>query len=481
MLRFSRIFNIDKAQAELDFVDITPGADIPLYIDPYALTTREDDWSIASHELVVSFFQEVLNSIKSKDERRGIQLLSHLGEPEETHLGVSKEGNRGRGIGSVQAAELYNSLRKSRAAKSALLEDLSDFALFIGNIGRDKISDITTNVIRKTLIDYTQSQCFLYNIPMRKVSSGFYWCINTKEWIQGYVELPVYDNSKILLAPKHTVRYQVGVDHTRYRKMFVLEYLKGEHLRADDGLVTTLRDKKGKLKKKVVYKKTLDLHYPTSKDFLAEFSSEHPEVIDKYRDSLKELASRIPDINGENYQESVLALSLKEHLIEISTGAASANEYHDFCLSAISFLFFPNLIYPKKEQEINQGRKRIDITYTNGKDFGFFYRIATDKDIKANTIHIECKNYTNDIKNPEVDQLLGRFDQNRGRFGMLFFRNSDNFIKLKQRCKDVAKQSIGIILPIDDSFILRCLSHVEGNDRKKIDMELEKLYQNIIS
>jgi hypothetical protein len=481
MPHFSEIFNINRDQAELDFVDIIPESDTPLYIDPYALTTRNDDWSLESHHLVVSYFQAVLYAVTSGNKAEGIRLLSNLGEPEETHLGVSVEGNPGRGVGSVQASEVYDALSRSKAAQTGLMEDISDFALFIPGIGRDKVSDITTNIIRKSLITYTQSQCDLYNIAMRNVASGFFWDSDTSSWRQEYVELPVYNSEKLLLVPKHAVRYQVGVDHTRFRRMFVLEFLQGEHLKAGDSLVTTLLDKKGKVRKKIVYKKTVDEHYPTDKSFLEDFAIAHPEVIDRYRDELKKSASKIPDVNGENYQEAVLATKLKEELISINKGSADANKYHDYCIGVISFLFFPNLIYPKKERVINHGRKRIDITYTNGKDSGLFYRISLDPNLIGNTIYVECKNYTNAINNPEVDQLAGRFDNVRGRFGMLFFRESDNMVRLKSRCKDVANQGNGVILPIDDDFIINCLERIENDNRRTIDAKLEELFQQVIS
>jgi hypothetical protein len=150
-------------------------------------------------------------------------------------------------------------------------------------------------------------------------------------------------------VPKYSVRYQVGVDHSTYRRMFVLEFLQDEHLRADDSLVTVLTDKDGIYTGKTVYKKTVDNHYPKNKDFLAEFSAKHPDIIDKYKDDLKEKASRIPDINGENYVEAVLASKLIEELSVISAGSEEANSFHNFCLSALSFIFFPNFIYPEKE------------------------------------------------------------------------------------------------------------------------------------
>lgn len=478
---FSQIYRLEKEQAELDFVDITPGCDLPLYLDPYALTTREDDWSEGAHHLLVSFFEELIRAIKNDERNRAIQILAHLGEPYETHLGVSKDGNRGRGVGGSQADQLYLALRNSRAAKTGILEDISDFALFIPGIGRDKISDITTNVVRGALIEYTQAQCELHGVPMRSVPSGFVWCQEQRDWKQDYVNLPVYEQEKILLVPKYAVRYQVGVDHTRFRRMFVLEFLRLEHLRAGDSLVKVLKNKKGHITKRVVLKKTVDEYYPKDKDFLSKFSEDHPEVLDRYRDSLKSAATRIPDVNGEEYVEGVLADNLASELRGIKPGSGSASQYHAFCIGLISFLFFPNLVYPKKEAEINQGRKRVDIIYTNGKDSGFFYRVAMDQHIKANAIYFECKNYNNEIKNPEIDQIIGRFDKNRGRLGFLMFRASDDFDGLVNRCRDVARQGLGIVIPVSDAFIFSCLNHVKAGERNKIDKEVDDLFQKVIS
>lgn len=481
MQKFSNIFRLGKEQSELDFVDITPGKDTPLYLDPYALTMRQDEWSEQAHSYVASFFKAVLDSVTSQDKQKGIRLLSRLNEPDETHLGESLAGNTGRGVGEIQADDLYMAIAKSKAAKSGILEDLSDIALFIPRIGRDKISDTTTNIIRRLLVSYTQDQCSLHNIPMRSAASGFLWNIEREDWEQNYVDLPVHDDRKILLVPKHAVRYQVSVDHTNYRRMFVLEYLKAEHLKAGDSLVSVLTNKKTKKITKKVYKKTVDNHYPADKDFLATFSTEHPEVLNKYRDELKLSNSKVPNIGAAFSEEKSLAIAMSNHLSKIPKGSKDANRYHEECIGLLSFLFFPNLIYPKKEHQINQGRKRIDITYTNGKDSGLFHRLALDQRVTANIVHVECKNYTNKIDNPAIDQLGMRFDNIRGRFGLLVFRESDDLPKLITQCGDVAKQNNGIILPIEDLFFKRCLKHIADGNRNYIDREINDLYQAVIS
>lgn len=481
MPKFTAYFGIAKKQAEIDFVDIDIDTDTPLYLDPYALTTREDDWSDQCHDQIVSYFMTVLESVKNGDKSRAVSLLSRLAEPFDTHLGVSVDSNRGRGIGHTQATDLYASLSQSKAAKTGLLEDLSDFALFIPGIGRDKISDMATNVIRKSLIEYTQAQCAIHRVPMSNVASGFYWDVANQRWTQSYTNLPIVNDERILLVPKYSVRYQIGVDSNRYRSKFVLEFLQAEHLQAGSALVTVLKDKKGRVRKKVVYKKDVDKATPKGKDFLAEFSLGHPELLDSYRRQLKEASSKIPVIDELNFNEGDFCKYLIEKLRAIPSGSKHANDYHDLCFSLLSFIFFPNLIYPKKENEINQGRKRIDIAYTNGKESGIFYRLSQDARVAANLISVECKNYSEDIHNPEIDQLVGRLDPNRGRLGILCFRNSDNLNLIIQRCNDVAKQLNGIVLPMDDNFLINCLELIADGNRKSIDLITNDLYVKVIS
>lgn len=481
MKRFSQHFQLNKTQAELDFVDIDLEGDTPLYLDPYALTTRDDIWSVRCHQLVVSFFQTVLDAVTKNNRTVGVKLLASLSEPEETRLGVSKGSNKGRGIGTVQAGAIFSALARTTAAQSGLLEDISDFALFIPDIGRDKISDLTTNIIRGELVACTEEQCKLHGAPLTNVASGLYWRPDIANWAQHYANLPVVDGKKVVLVPKHAVRYQVAVNSATFRNKFVLEFLQAEHCHPGDALATVVKNKRGEVTRVKVHKKTVDAHYPEGKDFLAQFAKEHPEVIDRYRDSLKLAGSRIPDINADDFDEKVLATYLLNCLDAVQPGKLDATKYHELMVGIVSFLFFPNLINPKKEDPINDERKRIDITYSNGKVDGWFYRIALDQNMKANIIHVECKNYSVDVNNPEIDQLMGRFDHRRGNVGLLMFRQADKFDNVVARCKDAAKSGRGLILPMDDRFVRDALMNVANGDRNEIDSQVDDLYRSIVS
>ena len=61
-------------------------------------------------------------------------------------------------------------------------------------------------------------------------------------------------------------------------------------------------------------------------------------------------------------------------------------------------------------------------------------------------VYVECKNYTGEVANPEIDQLSGQFSNRRGRVGILTCRElEDNFIK---RCADTYEDERGLVIPL---------------------------------
>ena len=80
-----------------------------------------------------------------------------------------------------------------------------------------------------------------------------------------------------------------------------------------------------------------------------------------------------------------------------------------FILGVLEFIFYPDLIYPQSEFPIHQGRKVIDIKFTNAAREGFFFGARLNLGTRAINVFIECKNYSHDPTNPELDQLAGRF------------------------------------------------------------------------
>lgn len=295
--RFSEHFGLNRSQQDLDFVDILPETDLPLYLDPYAFKVGTSDLAIECNNLVVDYFDTVLQCVCTNNRFRGRQLLDNLGEPDETRLGVSGEKPQGRGVGRHQAKALYDKLADSLAAKTGLLRDLSDCELMIPGISQDKISDITTNIIREELATFTTEQCRIYGIPMRRVSRGVAWSEELHNWVNAYADLPMYNGSHLLLVPKWMVRRHIAVDHQEYYQHFVLEFLQYEYLEAGSGLVEVLKNGRQR-----VTKKSLEQIHKCTKDFLREFSEEHPDVFRQYREHLN---SKLSPINNSELEKLV--------------------------------------------------------------------------------------------------------------------------------------------------------------------------------
>jgi hypothetical protein len=482
-MRFSDQFKLNKSQSELDFVDIPLHTDLPLFIDPYAISMVSDEWFIECNDLIVDYFQLIIDIIKKGNKSLALTMLEHLNEPNETHLGLSTGKSAGRGVGKDQSVELYERFKNSKAVQTGKLQDISECELVIPGISRDKISDMTVNIIKEKLFEYTKHQCELLNIPLNNVSGGFYWDSSTKKWKTGYIELPTSKNNRILLVPKIAVRYDLAYDHQEYYRHFVLDFLQAEHAKPGDSLARVLKSgkKKGQIK---VCKKDLVNKYPLTKDFLYEFSNKNPIVLKRYKDSLGGKIRILSDGEIEQKQSKAKAtdfVALKQKLKNIPVGSDNASEYHSNIVGMLLTIFYPELWNPAKEQEINEGRKRIDIVFNNGPSQGFFSSLATYHHIKCPYIFVECKNYTDDPQNPELDQLQGRLSDKRGMFGILVCRSVKDEDRLIKRCRDIVNNDRKYIIFLTDDDIIKLLELREKDDQKEQFSYLDSRLKEVIS
>jgi hypothetical protein len=148
-------------------------------------------------------------------------------------------------------------------------------------------------------------------------------------------------------------------------------------------------------------------------------------------------------------------------------------------IGVLEFLFFPLLVGPRKEQEIHQGRKRIDILMENAAIVGIFHRLHSVRKLPCAFIAFECKNYSNDIANEELDQIAGRFSPNRGKIGFVCSRRFDNRSRFVERCRDTFKDDRGLVVPVDDETVLGWLKIIEDGKRRDLDASLTRAIDEI--
>ena len=157
----------------------------------------------------------------------------------------------------------------------------------------------------------------------------------------------------------------------------------------------------------------------------------------------------------------------------------TASEYHSISLGISTFIFHPFLIYPIKEREIHEGRKRVDIKFTNAAQVGFFFRMVNLPQTRSNSVFIECKNYTKDIHNPELDQLAMRFGPQRGYFGMMFCRTIVDRNRVVASCRDAVSDGHGHMLVFEDADVVRMLEMIERGQRHQLDHFLQERFDEI--
>jgi hypothetical protein len=177
--------------------------------------------------------------------------------------------------------------------------------------------------------------------------------------------------------------------------------------------------------------------------------------------------------NPDHLKNETLFIKALENL---PPGSQTATQYHNLITAICLNLFMPPLKKYSIEEEINEGRKRIDLVLTNNAESGFFKRLITHYQIHAPFIFIECKNYASEIGNEEVDQLNGRMKSKRGKFGILTYRKIKDLQRLTNRCRDTVPDNY--IMALSDTDVVKMLQYRLADE--DVDEILEEKMEELV-
>ncbi|MYQ61828.1 hypothetical protein GTY68_32295 [Streptomyces sp. SID4926] len=299
----------------------------------------------------------------------------------------------------------------------------------------------------------------VFGIPLEEgVASGAVWNPRSLEWEQGFTELPIADGDKLLLVPKVIVRRDLHLSRGEYYRNHLAPTLQSEE-EANPGskLVRVLKDGRRK-----VYKGDIEKEYGSSKSDVARETLKRPSVYANYRRTKKSVhptpmshteISEVSNTPPPDYK------ALLQAVVATPTGKAEAGNYHARVEALLTALLYPSLSMPEIEEEIHEGRKRIDISYTNNAINGFF-RFLTRHKIPSKYVFVECKNYGKEVTNPELDQLSSRFSPLRGQFGILTCRSFEDKERFLNRCRDTALDHRGFVIALDDGDLSSLVADV---------------------
>jgi hypothetical protein len=210
-LYFSDFFEVAPSRIErYGAFNISLVSDLPLFIDPFLLFhSRKPKYRKLHHEII-----KYLRFLKKKSADRNldpdlIRALYSFPEVDQNWLGFTVEGNKGHGLGLQFATalhrnlnELFTSFGDERITRGSHLEKL---CLIERGVGKDNISDFTTNLAKSYLLDYTNrfSRQFVrkglkrrFSVPRAKFN------YHTEAWETRTFVLPCFRGNFVLLTPK---------------------------------------------------------------------------------------------------------------------------------------------------------------------------------------------------------------------------------------------------------------------------------------
>lgn len=208
---FSDFFNVDS-----DVIDgygaFNPSLlnDLPLFIDPFLLYSNDNEEIKDLHHSVISYVGFLKE--KASDGNIDIQKLKSwffFPEVKQNWFGYSEIENGGSGLGRTFADSLNKNLHTifSNFGSENISTDshLEKLCLVNEGVGKDAISDFTTNLIKEYLLEYTQKfavdnidKSLLQVFTVKKVSFDY----DNEVWINKKYTLPCHKGDFVLLTPK---------------------------------------------------------------------------------------------------------------------------------------------------------------------------------------------------------------------------------------------------------------------------------------
>ena len=449
------------SQYEVDFVIPRIGMDIPIGIDPFLLYKSRDPFFCKIHEILLKAFNYGIQHVR-KNKLNDARHLFKFPEVSEIGFGYSKAGKEGSGVGKYLTELIIETLADSPALAERGIKHIEEMQLVSVNIGPDRISDIAANLLKKFLIDYTQKQCEIWNIPLVSgVPVEHIFDPNNLTWYDSYCDLPIspFNKTPILLVPRRIVRAFPWINYEDYYRMEFSAFLRAKKVHARLDM---------QIKKKPAQKQ--------SKKQVVSITRNEIERIDRYVSNKEKAVSEAQPAISYIELEDVKKVSkkLKARLVQLSPGIEDATKYHLFVLEALNFLFNPELIDGEMEVKTVDGTERRDIILTNDSDCTFWSYLRSEH--SGLFLMFEVKN-TKQVESSHFNQTAMYLGDRLGRIGFIVTRNPLSSAQTRKAFSIYNDSNPRkIILVMSDSDILNMIDmRCRGNDPMRY---IQKMYRD---
>ncbi|MCL4242982.1 MAG: hypothetical protein KJ048_16645 [Dehalococcoidia bacterium] len=471
----TKAFGLTFTQGEVDFVIPTLDKDLPLCIDPFLLFKSRNGEFREQHIRLMELFDHAFDLFEDGK----IQELSRLidfPEANEIGMGYSTKGMRGRGLGEQLNTLFVETLTASEALRQRRLRHVEELQLLSVGVGSDRISDIAADALKAYLIEYTQKQAALWNIPLTNdLPVEHVLDVDSYEWSDGYYDLPCnpINGRPILLVPRRMVRLlpwinyddYVSTDYThrflRAKQQARWARFPGTPRKAPNG-VAQAGSRPGKS----------DVVKVTRGDL---------SVLDQYvARKERESAKAVPAIvtrSDLGLPVKPMAEDFRARLESLPTGPTAAGDYQRLVFEILNYLFEPDLTDGELEVRTIDGTERRDIIYTNESELSFL-------DYVRNTYHspfvmYEVKNVA-ELEMNHLNQTAAYLGVRLGHLGFIVARRAQSEpIQRKAFAifNDTATQPRKILIILSDEDLVTMLHERDAGGTAASTKYLQKKYR----
>jgi hypothetical protein len=300
---FSDFFQVPaRAVEKYGAFNISLINDLPLFIDPFLLFNSRKPKYRRLHEEIIKYLSFLRDQSVAGHVVDGLLRTRYtFKEIHQNWLGFAKSGNRGSGLGMDFARALHSNLNTifssfgdEKVARGSHLEKL---CLIGSGVGRDHVSDFTTNLIKTFLLEYTQAFAVKYIAPTHrrrfavdKVAFNY----ETETWQAGRFDLPAFRGDYVVLTPRELLtRDDIWINRPELVSRFdeIVEGLPNASLRAE--LDSYLKKRLGKKpKQKEINQARVDT------------LRAYPAIIEQYIKDKEDQGDRATSISAQKVQQS---------------------------------------------------------------------------------------------------------------------------------------------------------------------------------
>lgn len=407
------------SQAQVDFVIPLVRSDLPLGIDPFLLFKSRNPTLARLHDDILAAFNAGVVALRNGDEDSARHILRYP-EVSEIGLGYTRTGKKGSGVGEFLTELLVETLKETPAILEQGVRHVEEMQLVSVGIGADRVSDISANVMKRYLIEYTQAQCRLWSIPLSKdLPLHHIWEASSFSWEDGYFDLPANpsDGSTVLFVPRRIVRTLPWINYDDFVRTEFNAYLRAKRVR------TRLAEKRRRAvsngeppKKEVVQASREDYgrvrKYVAAKEATAAQARPSLEYLDRSASTVCQETQR-----------------LSARLAALPSGQEQAADYQRLVLEILNTCFAPELIHGELEVRTVDGTERRDIILLNDSDHTFWDYVRGEH--SGLLLAFDTKN-TKQLDADDFNQVATYLGDRLGRLGFIITREAPSEANMRK-------------------------------------------------